>query len=80
MTTRIGAIAGEISRHYRDNSANSGVYEIDWESFPDGSHPVAWRFVGDAADARYRELLGRAGYIQVFTSRGDIISQTIAGR
>jgi hypothetical protein len=80
MTTRIGAIAGEISRHYRENAANSGVYEIEWETFPDGSHPVGWRFVGDAADARNRGLLGQAGYVQVSTSRGDIISQTIAGR
>lgn len=80
MTTRIGAIASEISRHYKDNTANSGVYEIEWEGFEHGEEPVAWRYVGDAADARYRVLLGQGGYIQVSTARGGIIANTIAGR
>lgn len=72
-------IAAQITQDFATRCDNSSVYRLDWELIaPDREHPVDWAYMGDASDARYRQLLGQPGYIQVSTTRVDHVIQLIA--
>lgn len=76
-----GVRAGEILRDFCERSDNSSVYEIEWEPISDDEAlPVAWRYVGNASDVQYSQLLSQPKYIYVSSStRGDWIASDILG-
>jgi hypothetical protein len=82
----IGHTVSQILADYNKRWDNTSVYEIEFEGsiagFFDGSpmtsQPSGWRYVGNADDARYGQLIGQPGYIQVASARGDLIAQSIA--
>lgn len=75
---RVGAIASALSRDFATRCDNSSVFKIHWEQTPNGEIPTGYHYVGDANDARYGQLVGQPGYIQISTTRGDIIAQAVA--
>lgn len=78
MRTQLETVAVALAKDFAQRSDNSSVYEIEWELISlDHAQPVRWRYVGNASDARYGQLLHQNGYVQISTTRSDCISQLI---
>lgn len=78
MRTQLEIISAGVAKDFAQQSDNSSVYEIEWELISlDHAQPVRWRYVGNASDARYGQLLHQNGYVQISTTRSDHIAQLI---
>lgn len=72
-------VARGVAKHYMSVIDNESVYEITYVKIGDTAVPDEWRYLGNEADARYGQCLGRAGYVRIDTARIDLIIEIIKG-